>query len=243
MKIRAAVLCLTIVSTVGTAMPHSAVAQDEKLFLMQMTPQELAAHGLAVRELRMPPFPNSCRVAGNPRFSVSDAMLSHFRSRGFTLESLCLGLSSHIHYDPETGRQLPLAHVPQIAGRDGDIPLNLPDCFRNAVADLECNVKYDTWIKYRLKPSQLPGTFPREFDVKVRRYLQQRQSPNPFIFQSKDVGDGNSVYEWLLASPALPRGYGYAFHGPEGDDPEPEVTNSATYEKNGDADQSWDSRR
>src|SRR4051812_23490535 len=79
------------------AFSHPAAAQEPKLILIRMTPYELGQHGIAVRELRMPPFPNSCRVAGNPRLSVSNEFLAHFQGRGFSLESLCLGISSHIH--------------------------------------------------------------------------------------------------------------------------------------------------
>ena len=173
-------------------------------------------------------------------------MFAHFRARGFTLESLCLGISSHIHYNPETGRQLPLAHLPQLGdSRDADIPLNLPDCFRSGVPDLECNVRYDTWYKYRLKPDQLPAGFAREFDVGVRRFIRERQVVGVHRVPDLDKFGvpGTSAYEWILISPALPRGYGYTYHGPEGDDPESEVTNSTTYGKNGDADQSWNYRR
>jgi hypothetical protein len=42
-----------------------------------------------------------------------------------------------------------------------------------------------------------------------------------------------SVYEWVLASRALSRGYGYALHGPEGDDPELENVNLNTYKRSG----------
>jgi hypothetical protein len=48
-----------------------------------------------------------------------------------------------------------------------------------------------------------------------------------------------SVYEWILASHALPRGYGYALHGPEGDDPEVENVNLSTYRKKSGGSSLW----
>jgi hypothetical protein len=208
------------------------------LSLIRMTANELAAHGLALRDLRMRPFPNSCQAAGNPKLSVSDEVLEHFRTQGFTLESLCLGLSSSIHYDPETGRQLPLAHV-----QDADIPLNLPRCFRNAVPQLECNYRFDTWEQYRLEPRDNPRESAQKLDVMVRAYIQRKQVSG--VFRIEDLGHGvfDSSKAWFLASDALPRGYGYALAGPEGDDPEVETVDLSTYRKRSDVGSLWNDDR
>jgi hypothetical protein len=88
---------------------HGAKAQEQKITRIQMTIDELTAQGIAVRGTRARPFPNSCQSSGNAKLSVSNQLLEHFKTRGFTLESLCLGLSSNVRFDPETGRQLPLA--------------------------------------------------------------------------------------------------------------------------------------
>jgi hypothetical protein len=42
-----------------------------------------------------------------------------------------------------------------------------------------------------------------------------------------------------VASHALPRGYGYALHGPEGDDPEVENVNLSTYRKKSGGSSLW----
>ncbi len=236
---RAVLLCLLSMLVVFSAC-HAVRADDVKLVLIDMTGRELAGQGIAVRELRMRPFPNSCAHAGNPNLSVSNELLQHFRGRGFSLESLCLGLSSHIHYDPETGRQLPLANLVELArDRQTVIPLNLPDCFRNGVSHLECDSKYDTWEYYRLKPRDDPRPFARKFDAMVRQYLERTNVSG--VFHVPDLGQGmfTSSYEWLLASPALPRGYGYALHGPEGDDPEMENVDLSTYRKKADVGALW----
>jgi len=242
---RAALLGLTMVLASILLACGAARADDEKLALIDMTAADLARQGISTREMRMRPFPNSCQDAGNPNLSVSNDLLQHFRGRGFSLESLCLGLSSRIHYDPETGRQLPLAHLFQLGqlARETVIPLNLPDCFRNGVSHLDCDSKYDTWIHYRLKPRDDPRPFARKFDGMVRQYLERTNVSG--VFKVEDLGHGlfTSSYEWLLASPALPHGYGYALHGPEGDNPEMENVDLSTYRKKADVGSLWSEQR
>jgi hypothetical protein len=214
---------------------HGAKAQEQKITRIQMTVDELAAQGIAVRGTRARPFPNSCQSSGNAKLSVSSKLLEHFKTRGFTLESLCLGLSSNVRFDPETGRQLPLAFVPEIRedAFKQELPLNLPSCFRNAVSDLECDYKFDSWWGNRLDRRDLTShrEFSRQFDAIVRQHIQRNRVSG--VFKVEDLGRGafTSSYEWLLASSALPRGYGYALHGPEGDDPEVENVNLSSYRK------------
>jgi hypothetical protein len=218
-------------------------ADDRKVTRIQMTIDELAAQGIAMRGGHIRPFPNSCGPSGNPRLSVSSEFLEHFQADGFTLESLCLGLSSRMHFNPETGQQLPLALVPQAGGDSIEIPLNLPGCFRHGVSDLECDARFDSWGGNRLDPRDRDREFARKFDVMVRRHIQRNQVSG--VFKVEDLGQGlfTSSYEWLLASNALPRGYGYALHGPEGDDPELETVDLSTYRKKRDVDSFWNNER
>ena len=191
-----------------------------------MTAEQLAAQGIALARSRVRPFPNSCRSAGNARLTISDQLLERFRARGFTLESVCLGLSSRVRFDPESGRQLPLAAVDE-----QEVPLNLPNCFRNGVADLECNARVDTWWGSTLKRNEQAESreFANRFDAMVRQHIARNRVSG--VFKVEDLGKGlfTSSYEWLLATSALPRGYGYALHGPEGDDPEVEKVDLGTF--------------
>jgi hypothetical protein len=225
-------LCLAV------SMPlHGVKAEEQKVTLIRMTIDELRAQGIAVRGLTAKPFPNSCRSSGNASLSVSNRLLEHFKGRGFTLESVCLGLSSLVRFDPETGSQLPLAIVPDA----GEIPLNLPNCFRNAVSDLECDYKFDEWWGSRLDQSDITSnrSFSRKFDAMVRQHIKRNRISG--VFKVEDLGHGlfTSSYEWLLASRALPRGYGYALHGPEGDDPEEEEVDLSTYRKKSGGSSLW----
>jgi hypothetical protein len=228
---------------------HGAKAQEQKITRIQMTVDELATQGIAVRGTRVRPFPNSCQSSGNARLSISDKLSEYLKARGFTLESACLGLSSHMRFDPETGRQLPLAFVPQIRGEafDNEFPLNVPLCFRNGVSHLECDFKFDTWWGSRLDRRDLIShrEFAQRFDVMVRQHIQRNRISGVFFrLGTSDQSKlpewlGSSYYEWILASRALPRGYGYALHGPEGDDPEVENVNLSTYRKKSGGSSLW----
>ena len=45
--------------------------------------------------------------AGGQLIRVSHERLVRYRNKGFTLDSLCLGLMSSTLFDPETGKRLP----------------------------------------------------------------------------------------------------------------------------------------
>jgi hypothetical protein len=188
------------------------------------------------------PFANSCRAAGNDKLSVSDQLLQHFMARGFTLESVCLAFSSVMRFDPETGRQLPLAFVREI----GEVPLNVPTCFRGGTFFQDCALRFDQNWGQRLKPRQLAEhrEFARSFDVNAREFIQRNRLSG--VFYRLDMAQNrfpqwlqSTYFEWIIASRGLPRGYGYALHGPEGDDPEIETINLTTYRRKGNASSLW----
>lgn len=228
-----------------------AYAQDEKVTRIRMTIGELRAQGIAVSSYAKP-FPNSCQSSGNTRLSVSDDLLAHYQARGFTLESVCLAFSSHMRFDPETGRQLPLAFVPEITanGFDNEFPLNVPLCFRNGVSYLECDFKFDTWWGNRLDRRDLAQhrQFTHSADAMIRAFIQEHRLSGVFWRFGQDrlhidrLPNGffvGSAFEWILASRTLRRGYGYALHGPEGDDPEVEDVNLSTYRKKSGGSSLW----
>jgi len=247
-RVAVAAACLALGWLAVQVPVDPAYAQLQKVTRIRMTVGELRAQGIAVSP-HAQPLPNSCQSAGNTRLSVSNELLAHFKARGFTIESVCLAFSSHMRFDPETGSQLPLAFVPEIRanGFDNEFPLNVPLCFRNGVAYLECDFKFDTWWGNRLNGRELAEhrQFAQRVDTMVRAFIQENQLSGVFWRLEMDqsrfpksffVG---SVYEWILASSALPRGYGYALHGPEGDDPEVENVNLSTYCKKGCGSSLW----
>jgi hypothetical protein len=243
-----ATICLTLGWFAIQVSADCANAQEQKVTRIRMTVGELRAHGLAASP-RAQPFPNSCQSSGNTKLSVSDDLLANFKSKGFTLESVCLAFSSHMRFDPETGQQLPLAFIPEIPanGFDNEFPLNVPLCYRNGVSTLDCDAKFDTWWGSRLDRRDLAENrqFAQRTDTMLRSFIQDNRLSGVFWRFEMDQSRFpkgfflGSVYEWILASRALPRGYGYALHGPEGDDPGEEDVNLSTYRKKGGASSLW----
>jgi hypothetical protein len=97
----------------------------------KVSDEYLHSIGLAFGD--MPAFPNKCY--GD--LSISDAFFTPFKARGFSLQALCLAITSPwITYDPETGK--PLTVVSQ------GYLLQVPDCFRNGTPFLDCKMNFDT---------------------------------------------------------------------------------------------------
>src|SRR5215469_299295 len=118
-RVAVAAACLALGWLAALLPLDRAHAELQKVTRIRMTVGELRAQGIAVSP-NAQPLPNSCQSSGNTRLSVSDELLAHFKGRGFTLESVCLAFSSHMRFDPETGRQLPLAFVPEIRANGFD---------------------------------------------------------------------------------------------------------------------------
>src|SRR5262249_2781658 len=93
---------------------------------------------IAVQSAGVTALPNSCATVGTPGLSISSEMLAAFTAGGFTLESLCLSLTSYFRFDPETGKPMPFASLPKAT-----VPLNLPNCFKRAAPFMDCRWNYD----------------------------------------------------------------------------------------------------
>jgi hypothetical protein len=216
-------------------------AEDvRKVIRTRMTFPQLRKAGLAVSPY-VQPFPDSsCRSFGNKYLSISEDRLAKLEEAGFTLASACLAFSSDIRFNPATGRQLPLAVLPEgtvaelVYGDTSDqVPLEVPICFRNGVPDLECDMKYDvfTGTRNHLDPDDAAEhqEYVRRDDKLIRSFIEEHQLSGVFWRQDmnadsvfRDGGGrrhkfpddilslGNNSYKILLASPALSRGYGYA---------------------------------
>src|SRR5262249_50017949 len=107
-------------------------------------------------------FPNKCFARINHTMSISNEFFARYKSRGFSLESLCLGLLGETRYDPETGRRLPtyiyvdmqnlaseLREDPArkdpafgAASTSNEMPLDLPDCFKNGTPYKDCVFRF-----------------------------------------------------------------------------------------------------
>jgi hypothetical protein len=217
---------------------------------IKMTMSDLRAQGISIGASSR--FPNSCEAADSPAMSLSNEILAHFESRGFSLLTLCLGLNSIVRYDRETGRQLPLAFLPELAGGtlNTNIPLNLPDCYRNAVPRVECEENFN-WYSGTKEEKVLPPGYTRRDDQKddanIRKYIKAtRVRGIIYRFDRATRLPGVEIDPYimvLVASDALARGYGYSERCCEGADPEPEDVSLSTYRKQRDGSSLWSDER
>jgi hypothetical protein len=110
-------LFLLCASLLSLSMRVSTAAAEPQFPLVLSSPAELIPFGILIRppgDTR--PIPSNFNTrcydgtdisSGEPEFLISDQLMSDYRAKGFTRESLCMGLASRTAYDPESGRRLP----------------------------------------------------------------------------------------------------------------------------------------
>jgi hypothetical protein len=237
----AASVYLTFVSLAALAPLCSGLAQDQpNVPLIPMTANELRTAGIAIQSAGVEPLPNSCAGAGAPELSVSDEMLAAFKSRDFSVISLCLGLISYSRFDPQTGKPMPVAEI----DGHGQIPLNLPNCFRRAMPLSDCRFQFDHLWGGKHDQSQLKDRSVLGNGIDAIARKQMRAQTQRILYPYNDCGNARSpftveaggvsvciILERVVFSPGLPSGYGYALHSPEGDDPKQESVDLSTYRK------------
>ena len=246
------------------ALPSDAHAgESDPITRIKMSLAELRQFGISLGGGR---FPNSCAHAGSPDMSLSNEIVAHFKARGFTLTSLCLGLSSNVRFDPQSRRQLPVAFLPDLPnGHSGhfqpEIPLNLPDCFKRALSFADCGSNYDYFSGTPKRDNAPDIRREQQRDTLYLNFMRQHQiSSGVFysfygsthrgrevVFAGRDVtqlfGEGGSEVGRLVASRDLPRSYGYTVICCEGDDPAPEAVSLSTYRKMQDVWALWTDQR
>lgn len=157
----AALTCLATISFVATS--TGLYGADYPVILTSH--DELVKLGIGYLE-----FPNKCFAGINRTISISNELFARFKSRGFTVESMCLGLLSQTRYDPETGRRLPtyiyvdtdqlarsLREDPAGLGADAvdeEAPLDLPDCFKNGTPYIDCVFRFGRLTGKALTPAE-----------------------------------------------------------------------------------------
>lgn len=168
-------------------------AQDA-LKRVPMTAEDLSKFGIYLR-FADPEYHGSetfykKRVAGPDKcyyetwrvLAVADPLLKHFEERGFSLRTLCLALQSSLRYDPGTGKPLPRAVAARrskgsnslVAIKDGEILLNVPDCFRNGTPDVDCPHNYNAIFGTKEDtPEEASRQRAREEDVKLRDFIRK----------------------------------------------------------------------
>lgn len=137
--------CVVILALIGLGAPAVMAQKWEPrtgpnwpdAIKVSVTVQDFRALGLAVlNPAGEGGFPNKCHGG----LTVSDKLLAQFTARGFSLTTLCLGLSSyHWQYHPETGKPLTVA----LADTIGPLLLDIPNCFKNGTPYLDCTFNVD----------------------------------------------------------------------------------------------------
>jgi hypothetical protein len=234
---------MALAGLVSLGSPMLVTAQNNRaVSMIKMTGDQLRAQGIAVQLAGVTALPNSCAAVGTPGLSISNEMLAAFTVRGFTLESLCLSLTSYFRFDPETGKPMPFASLPEAT-----VPLNLPDCFKRAAPFTDCRWNYEPfWGTHDAQEQEHYREIARAIDSIARKQITSGKSEwitapvsdrcrtdvqiNPFDVQINGR-DLCIMLEKVVLSKKLPLGYGYAFHHPEGSDPDEDKIDLTTYGK------------
>lgn len=212
---------------------------DAPLSRVLLSSGELRGAGIAFPGSGVDTWPNTCGDAGgHGRYAenqdgptISTDMLRHFEARGFTLESLCLGLGGAANFDPDSGAQLPRALT-----TDGGISvlLNLPDCFKGGKPYHDCGQRFHLYIPFENEEhDKVDAEELAKIDTLVRAYIKRTGVEGKFTWKDLKQSDpwGFTAIQYYYASKSLPGGYGYVLWGGEGDDPVAEDVDLASYRK------------
>ena len=240
----------------------------EEFPIIFYSPSELRQLGIAVDYGRhVPPLKNKCFYYGDGGYliSTSDEFYRSFKQRGFSIEAMCLGLISVTRYDPETGRRLPtyiLADPKLIKERSLDpgtvteeLPLDLPDCFKNANPYSDCSFRFGRISGKKLSAAEtdafkrLGAAIDEAMKLKIRAIEPEEgfYGPDEPLVKGFRAYNGGSIPEWIGSdipkellrysnaslwrrSTKFARGYGYALdaEGASGPDVNPDALRAAT---------------
>jgi hypothetical protein len=156
-------------------------------------------------------FSNKCYSNINRTFSISNELFARFKSRDFTVESVCLGLLSQTRYDPETGRRLPtyifvdteelareLREDPArtdpafgVGSISEEAPLDLPDCFRNGTPYIDCVFRFGRLTGKTLTPAET-ATYAK-LGAAIDKWIRAQMATGDFIADKLDNCEGYDV--------------------------------------------------
>jgi esterase/lipase superfamily enzyme len=156
--------------------------------------------------------------------SISNEMLRHFESRGFSLNTLCMALTAPMHMDLETGNVVP--YVEMLEGlHEHVIILNVPDCFKNGTPLLDCRIRYH-WYWGRQShedPRRIENEYigiGRELDNLIRGGISSGQFKERMLSDQElsDLWESSKVFIYELGmtirfceiNRKYPRGYACA---------------------------------
>jgi hypothetical protein len=254
----------------GSALLGS-MAKAQQFPLIIDSPSKLRQVGLSF-DVAEPPLKNQCYSYGDGGLllSTSDEFYERFKQRGFSVQAMCLGLVSNTHYDPETGRRLPTyimvyrdqytenmrqyGKVQDSGVVSDELPLDLPDCFKNANPYTDCQFRFgritgkpltavqtdaykrlgaaiDKLMQVKIKDVPATEEFYGEGDDFRKGFRQYSGSAAIDVNEAfpEDLRRYSSTSFWVRST-SLPRGYGYALDadGGAGPDINPAALKAAT---------------
>ena len=151
-------------------------------------------------------FPNKCYYYGDGSYllSVSTEYLDRYKSRGFSLNSLCMALVSGIIFDPESGKRLPtylkvdLKKYDEDKGEPGaatdELPLEVPDCFRRGLPYSDCSMNYKFFTGKPLTVEERSGY--RELGRAIEQLMRSAISQGVACSQFRRGRDNCTLERW-----------------------------------------------
>jgi hypothetical protein len=140
-------ICKVILVLAASVLYVGTAAAQDRYPLVFDSVNQLKRYGLALRGIGTNDvsvhFPTRCYYYGDGGWdiSISDALLSFYKSQGFSRRSACLALISGIRFNPEDGKHLatyilvdrkllkPKDNEP--SALSAELPMSLPSCFKN----------------------------------------------------------------------------------------------------------------
>ena len=177
---------------------------------------------------------------GGPDIEFDDYFLEHYKRQGFSRRSLCMALMSGIRYNPETGRRL-ATYIRKFSNKDADIypelPIAVPECFRNGTPYSDCTFRYDLLFGTPLGPDAMRRY--REIGERLKAALRNPTRRKNFKYFEDGEGDNSLVKGMILIGAAqeglqvdeisavsfydysdeFPEGFGYALYANGGSAP------------------------
>lgn len=119
----------------------------------------------------MKPFRYRCFYYGDGGSSISfsDEFFASYRSKGFTIDTACLGLQASISYDPENGQHLP-TYVAGNIRLKYPLSLRIPSCFKSGDPLRDCDLNYNPETGKPLTPQQIKEL--HDLDDKIRAMIE-----------------------------------------------------------------------
>jgi hypothetical protein len=158
----------TLVMAAGLLWASGAAARSPYPIVFDSV-QQLKRYGLALigigKSDHSMHFQNRCYYYGDGGWdvSISNELLSFYKSQGFSRRSACLALVSGIRFNPETGKRLATYILVdrKLLKRKGnetgavsdELPLSLPSCFAGGTPYSGCAWNYDPLTGKKLAPN------------------------------------------------------------------------------------------